>query len=689
MYKIIINRGEPDEGVFVLSSALITIGRSDENTISLPDRDSLSRKHARIDIKDDQIVLTDLKSKNGTFVNEKRIKRAAIAPGNKFRCGDVSFLLMKEEEGARIPAFQPLRKEIFNSDAIPIQTLQLKDSDKGNDPTIYEQNLEALLRVAEILSSPEDVPLVLRKIVDLVLQMLDVDRVAILLINEKTGEIEQHLGRTKSDIQSDRIYSHHIVEYVVRENVSVLSADTQSDFRFEQAESVQNQSIRSSMCVPLRAQNQVIGAIYVDNLLLANRFSVGELKFLDGFANQAGLAIQNSRLYKQLEEEARLREEKLILLVEERTRNLLEQKKQLDHVCEKVSELARNLEIRNRFIQQTFGRYLSPEVVASLLESPEKLQLGGESRKVSILLSDLRGFTAVTEQLVPAEVLRLLNHYLGEMAKIILKFRGTIFEFIGDAILAVFGVPISADDDAERAVACAVAMQQAMNQVNQYNIEEHLPQLQMGISVHTGEVIVGNIGSEERTKYGIVGPALNLAARMESATLGGQILISESTMNLVRNLVIAKRKSSISMKGLNNPIIVYDIRGIEGLHNLLLPDQGESSEKLDQEIRIRYSMLNEKQIDDEMFDGKILTLNARGAEIYSEHELSPFQNLKVRFVTKDKQQFEVDLYGKVLSMNSDNHTFSIHWTSVSPQAEALLTAKRTNGGSVPVSTTNR
>jgi adenylate cyclase len=211
-------------------------------------------------------------------------------------------------------------------------------------------------------------------------------------------------------------------------------------------------------------------------------------------------------------------------------------KESFDTLEEKVqirtAELAlanKDLEIKNALIRKVFGRYLTNEVVANLLENPEALKLGGERRKITILTSDLRGFTAISEQLPPEEVVKILNVYLHNMADVIGKYYGTIDEFMGDGILVLFGAPTAREDDAVRAVACAVDMQLAMDNVNEKMTDWGLPLLEMGIAINTGEVVVGNIGSETRTKYGIVGSHVNLTYRIESYTVGGQIFISEST----------------------------------------------------------------------------------------------------------------------------------------------------------------
>ncbi|NER51367.1 MAG: adenylate/guanylate cyclase domain-containing protein, partial [Symploca sp. SIO1A3] len=215
-------------------------------------------------------------------------------------------------------------------------------------------------------------------------------------------------------------------------------------------------------------------------------------------------------------------------------------------------------------IRKTFGRYLTDEIVAKLLENPEGLSLGGERRKITILVSDLRGFTSLSERLPPEEVVKILNFYLGYMADVITSYRGTIDEFMGDGILVFFGAPTVREDDAERAVACAIAMQLAMEPVNAKMKELGLPQLEMGIGINTGEVVVGNIGSEKRTKYGVVGRQMNLTYRIESYTIGGQILISEYTLKELKPPLKINGEKEVLPKGVKQPISIYDVGGIGG-----------------------------------------------------------------------------------------------------------------------------
>ena len=216
------------------------------------------------------------------------------------------------------------------------------------------------------------------------------------------------------------------------------------------------------------------------------------------------------------------------------------------------------------FIRNTFGRYVSPEVMQTLLESPEGLKFGGEKRDITVLMSDLRGYTQFAEQGDPMWVMESLNDYLARMTDIIIEYGGTINEFIGDGIFAVYGAPLPHRDHAERAAASALAMQRAMVEINRANAERGGPRFEMGIGINTGEAVVGNVGSEQRAKYAVVGAAVNLAARVEGCTVGGQIFLSPATYERIRDLVEVAAPVPVELKGIAEPLLLYELRGIAG-----------------------------------------------------------------------------------------------------------------------------
>lgn len=326
-----------------------------------------------------------------------------------------------------------------------------------------------------------------------------------------------------------------------------------------------------------------------------------------------------------------------------------------------------------KFIRGAFSKYLAPTVVDQMLKDPAKLQLGGETRRLTIMMSDLRGFTAMAERMKPAEVLEVLNRYLGTMADIIVEYNGTIDEFIGDAILVIFGAPIEGPDDARRAVACSIAMQRAMKGINEHNAKLGLPKLEMGIAINTGEVIVGNIGSQKHVKYGVVGSHVNLTARIESNTVGGQVLISGSTLELAGDNVTTGEKQMIVAKGFPDPIPAHDLKAIGAPYNIKLDEIDLGLVALTTPIEIRYRVMKGKNEEGEEQTGRFTELSALGATV--EASLEAFQNLKIRVA-----DVEGDLYAKVLTSGD---TCTLRFTAVPPAVEKFIESRGNEAAAAP------
>jgi class 3 adenylate cyclase/ActR/RegA family two-component response regulator len=353
----------------------------------------------------------------------------------------------------------------------------------------------------------------------------------------------------------------------------------------------------------------------------------------------------------------------------------LEKKRLRDQEIFYLRELERlneDLEVRNQFIRQAFGRYTSDELVARLLETPEGLSLGGESRQVTILMSDLRGFTSLSERLSPDQIVALLNIYLGEMAEVIMEYQGMIDEFIGDAILVIFGAPIQRAGDARRAVACAVAMQLAMEEVNAMNRRMGLPEIHMGIGLNTGEVVAGNIGSLKRTKYGVIGSEVNLTSRVESFTVGGQILITDSTRKAVGDSLRIDGQMVVEPKGVKAPITIYDVGGIGGEYDLFLPEKAAEYLPLMEEIPLRYWVVEGKRTQLSSREGRLVKLASDGAELRLDSAVAPFSNLKLQLIGVSGESAGLDFYVKALRGTDDRGAIPVSFTSVPPEVAFLF-----------------
>lgn len=227
-----------------------------------------------------------------------------------------------------------------------------------------------------------------------------------------------------------------------------------------------------------------------------------------------------------------------------------------------LKKIRKQLELRNRFIHKVFSFYMSDEIVNTILESPERQKLGGQENKITIMFCDLRNFTPLSETIPGEKLVSLLNSYFTKMVRVIEKYQGTVDAFIGDAIMVIFGAPHSSGNDSLRAITCALEMQKELKKLNRANAKLNLPLLEMGAGINTGLAIVGNIGSKKRMQYSAIGSAVNLSSRIQGLSLGGQILISESTYQEVANDIKISGHLRVKVKGIDSPITIYDVAGL-------------------------------------------------------------------------------------------------------------------------------
>jgi PAS domain S-box-containing protein len=338
-----------------------------------------------------------------------------------------------------------------------------------------------------------------------------------------------------------------------------------------------------------------------------------------------------------------------------------------------LQRVAEELERRNRFIRDTFGRYLTDEIVETLLESPSRLQVGGDKRQVTMMMTDLRGFTSLSERLTPKWVVALLNRYLAAMVDVIKRYDGTIDKFIGDAIFVLFGAPIWKEDDAQRAVACAVEMQLAMAAVNEQNRSDGLPDLEMGIGINTGQVVVGNIGSPERMMYGVVGGHVNLVSRIQSCTVGGQILISEGTRREVGPMLRIGRQVEVRAKGFEQPLTLSEVVGIGGPYKLSLMQSRDALAAIAEEIPIECTIIERSRLSQEVFKARVTKLSMKRAVARFQADIPVLSDLEIRIDIQDGQRVPGALYGKVTEVVHDSgFEFLIYFTSMSEEIKMAL-----------------
>jgi adenylate cyclase len=366
--------------------------------------------------------------------------------------------------------------------------------------------------------------------------------------------------------------------------------------------------------------------------------------------------------------------EKEIKKLNSRLERALKDKKTLSRLLSRTSE---DLEKSSELIKRMFGRYLSTEVMNSLLDDPSALELGGERRKVTIMMTDLRGFTALSERLKPEQVVQMLNSYFEIMVDVVLQYNGNINEIIGDALLVIFGAPQEMSNRAQQAIACAIEMQNAMAKVNEQNRAQGLPELEMGIGLNETEVIVGNIGSSKRSKYAVVGSGVNMTSRIESYTVGGQILISESVHQDAGEFLRIDAQRDVLPKGAEMPLRIYEVGGIAGRYNLTLEGKEPALVTLARQIPLRYTMLEEKDVGKKELEGSVVRLSKTWAEIILGAPVEMLTNLKMNLGDVDENLSVRAFYGKVIKRSEGKEQIHVvHFTSVPPEVDAYFQALR-------------
>ncbi len=345
----------------------------------------------------------------------------------------------------------------------------------------------------------------------------------------------------------------------------------------------------------------------------------------------------------------------------------------LETIIETTSEHAdfieAELEKRNQFIRHLFGRYVTQEVVDQILSMPDGQTLIGERRVITILSSDLRGFTAMAERLPAEDIIRILNCYLGIMSDVIAGSGGTIGAFLGDGIVVYFGAPIQVENHARKALICALSMQAAMTRVNHEMRERGYPALEMGIGLNTGDVVVGNVGSEQRAQYGAVGGAVNLAFRIESYSVGGDVLASDATLRAAGEGVLLLGSAQAFPKGSPGPITIFSIGGLDEAPELSRRHSDATAVELPAPQAANIWPVLEKTVAPHPSPGLILRLSAKGATLtFSEGGAPPsmFSNLRLDITGVG------EAYAKVTAHEDAGRRFVVRFTQHSPAVERWI-----------------
>jgi adenylate cyclase len=525
MAKLILTSGEHRQE-FELAG-MNTIGRHPDNSIQILDR-IISKEHAQIiRTNDGRFLLKDLGSLNGTYVSGARVNEQILRHGDELVLGSTHLTYVEQTESE-----QSLNRVTIAPSSTESIVRHKVDAAVSRDflpeKQIYDQ--EQLRRDYEKLRIGHelgraivgvlDLDQLLPRILDKSFQLLPADRGVILLYDEDRNLTPRYVKHKGGKTDEQIVLSKSILNEVTREKRAVLSSDATMDSRFSGAHSIIMQGIRSTMSVPLLHGDELLGVMHMDSMIAANAFTEKDLQIFTGIASQAAVAIQNARLAKKIENETKTRAQ--------------------------------------------FQRLLSPNLVEQLVAGKLHLEKGGELREVTILISDIRGFTSMSEKKEPAEIVHMLNEYFEVMVDVLFRMNGTLDKYVGDEIMALFGAPVDMPDAPLHAVKCAVEMSKALKEFNRTRVADGLEAIQIGMGINTGRVITGAIGSTRTLQYTAIGDAVNTAARLCSIAKPGEIIVSENTMMRVGGSVDSQSLPAVKVKGKENELRIYNVMGIKG-----------------------------------------------------------------------------------------------------------------------------
>ena len=527
-----------------LPQAACTIGRAPDNTVVLDDPRA-SRYHAHINqadigtftIVDGAVINGQLRrSANKVFINGEPRFEQQLKNGDRITIG-ASTLRFEQPVEERTTDVRyddkPLGHTQLLISANDVMSTVLRSKEEIPVAAQRDKVLEALQRKANILTalyemsktlgSVFDLNAIFEKATDIIFRSTPADRVVALLAEDGNNGDDANLAPIAVRARDNKLEAHArrlsigrtITRKVMRERVALLSQDAASDEQFAGVDSIVSQGVRSTICAPLMAESRVHGALYADRLDPFAAFKPDDLELISAVAAQTAIAVENARAHERLARE----------------------------------EVAR----------ANYSRFLPEYVVKQMLENPDSFKLGGVSQTITILFADIRGFTRISEHAPPEKIVNLLNRYFSAMTDIIFAHGGTLDKYLGDGLMALFGAPTATPDDASNALNAAVAMQRRLLGINRELRDEGFPEIGVGMGLHTGEVVVGYIGSERRSEYTAIGDTVNTSSRLESNAQGGEILISDATAKAARSRYRLKPREAIMVKNRQQPVMLWEV----------------------------------------------------------------------------------------------------------------------------------
>lgn len=521
----------------VLPRRIYSIGRAPENEIVLQDPRA-SRRHAQIRWSETAgFVVVDgyevngeqRRSVNKVFVNDQPQLEKPLVNGDRILIGasQLVFVYPKTESSELLFEDKPLGNTQLLMSAEDVMTsvssgripkISNVSNDEITDLRRKAKILGLLYEMSKTLGSVFDLETLFAKATEIVFEVTPADRVVAMLADEK-GELKPIATKARDEslrVLTDRLpVSRTVTRKAMTDKMAILSQDARKDAQFSGSESIVSQGVRSTICAPLVAESGVHGAIYADRLDPFAAFSQDDLALISAIAAQTAVAVETVRAHERL--------------------------------------------AREEVTRANYSRFLPPVVVQELLEKPQSFRLGGTNQLITVLFADIRGFTRIAERERPEKILTLLNRFFSEMTEIVFAHGGTLDKYTGDGLMSLFGAPTATPDDASNAVQSAIKMQSRLVDLNKELKADGFEQIGVGIGLHTGEAIVGYVGSERRLEYTAIGDTVNLASRLEANALAGQILLSGVTAQAVAEKFSLLPRTPITVKNRVQPVPLFEV----------------------------------------------------------------------------------------------------------------------------------
>jgi adenylate cyclase len=531
MARLIISSPDLKKGILELNKAVTTVGRGHANDLVLNDP-SISRFHAVFKVNGHGVLIADRGSTNGVVLNGRRISQeSALNSGDIVRLG--GYELRLEDANGNANGIRVRRGEWPSTlhENIRSRTPQppgrsaevavgASPNLAGKVEQLERENylLAVLYDAGKALNAKLSIEDISEQVVRLAFRIAGVERGFVMMFDEsgqaqRQSQVQYRNPHASAD-QPHIILSRSVLERLRKERQPILIDDATADARFNFSDSLRISGIRSAMCAPLMGPDRLFGILYVDNMSKTSAFTQEELNVFAVVAAQAGAAIDNVVAHERIAQQALQR--------------------------------------------SALERFLAPEVAEMVVANPD-IRLGGVNQKVTVMFADIRGFTPMSENLEPGRVVEILNEYFTRVTEVIFDCGGMLDKYIGDAVMAVFGAPISKGNDAAHAVQAAIHIQRLLIELNRDAEARQWPELRVGIGINTGIVTAGNIGSPRRLDYTVVGDTVNTASRLMSNAAGGQILVAHSTAAETNGAFDLTELPALRVKGRTEPVHLFSV----------------------------------------------------------------------------------------------------------------------------------